>query len=119
MEHRYTQRKPIALDVVVSCARIGLVRGRTVNIGCGGMYVATDAVVMPLNAAVSVAFAPSAGARVACFQVPAMVVHQGPEGFGLMFDELDPACRRALRALLAAAPAGWEAAAVPGRAVNA
>ncbi len=100
MEHRYTERKQMAINVVVSCARFGLVRGRTVDIGCGGMFVETDCIVMPLNAPVTVSFDPSGAGGLACVQVKAMVVHQRAGGFGLMFDDLEPACRELLRGLL-------------------
>jgi hypothetical protein len=33
-------------------------------------------------------------------QAAGMVVHQNAVGFGMMFDDLDPACRRALGRLL-------------------
>lgn len=101
MEHRYFERKPLAVDVIVACPRVGIIRGRTTDVGCGGMFVATDGVEMTLNMPVTVSFAPQSSRELARFQVPAMVVHQRANGFGLMFDELAPACRTALRGLLA------------------
>lgn len=102
MEHRYAERKPVVVNVVVSCPRIGLVRGVAENVGMGGMFVATDCVVMPMHAPVSVAFQPSPDDNLVCVQARGMVVHQNPRGFGLMFDELEPVCREALHRLLAA-----------------
>jgi hypothetical protein len=100
MEHRYAERKPLVMNVVVSCPRIGLVRGVAENVGMGGMFIATDCVVMPMHAPVSVAFQPSPNDNLICVQARGMVVHQNTRGFGLMFDELEPACREALRRLL-------------------
>lgn len=100
MEHRYTERKPVTVNVLVSCPRVGLVRGTTIDVSVGGMFVATDCVAMPLNAPVTVSFQPNDDRPLVCFQAKGMVVHQKEHGFGLMFDELDPTCRRALRDLL-------------------
>jgi len=102
MEHRYTERKPLRVPVVVSCPRLGLVRGCSTDLGLGGMFVQTDCVVMPLNAPVSVSFQPQADNPLVCFEARGMVVHQHANGFGLMFDELPAACRDALRGLMEA-----------------
>jgi len=100
MEHRYTERKLLRLGVVVTCPHLGLIRGRSRDVGLGGMFVQTDCVVMPLNAPVNVSFQPDAQRPLVCFEAQGMVIHQHAGGFGLMFDELQPACRDALRALL-------------------
>ena len=100
MEHRYTARKNVKLGVVVSLPRLGLVRGYTNDISLGGMFIETDCVAMPVNALVTVNFQPEGHSPLVCFQAKAMVVHQRAGGFGLMFDELEPTCVRALRRLL-------------------
>ena len=102
MEHRYAERKPVAVNVLVSCPRVGLLRGTTIDVSAGGMFVATDCIAMPLNAPVTVSFQPNDDRPLVCFQAKGMVVHQKDHGFGLMFDELEPTCRRALRELLTA-----------------
>jgi hypothetical protein len=68
----------------------------------GGMFIALDSVVMPLNAPVTVSFQPSADDSLVCLHVPGMVVHQHADGVGLMFDELEPSCKTAIRRLLGA-----------------
>lgn len=100
MEHRYTERKPVAINVLVSCPRMGLVRGQTIDVSVGGMFIATDCVDMPLNAPVTVSFQPNEKLPLVCFQAKGMLVHHKDHGIGIMFDELEPSCKRALRELL-------------------
>ena len=100
MEHRSTERKPVRMAVMLSCPRIGLVRGHASNIGMGGMFIETPCAVMPKYAPITVSFQPSADDGLVCFQVRGMVVRQGAEGFGLMFDDLQPACRASLHKLI-------------------
>lgn len=102
MEHRYTGRESVEVSVVISCPRIGLIRGTATNVGLGGMFVALDSVVMPLNAPVTLSFQPSADDSVVCLHVPGMVVHQHAGGVGVMFGELEPSCKTAIRGLLGA-----------------
>lgn len=101
MEHRYTERKPMALDVVVSCSSVGLVRGRALNIGSGGMFVETRCVLMPIHSPVTVCFQPDPEQPMVNHQAEGMVVHQKGNGFGIMFGELKPETRSAIRFLMA------------------
>ena len=100
MEHRYTERKPLDLSVVISCPRVGLFRGQTLDLSLGGMQVRSDCVVMPLHAPVLVSFQPDPGNPRLCVQARGMVIHQHGNAFGLMFDELEPASVGAVRSLL-------------------
>ncbi|MEJ2576141.1 MAG: hypothetical protein P8106_05510, partial [Gammaproteobacteria bacterium] len=43
---------------------------------------------------------PDPAENLVCLQAGGMVVHQNAMGFGLLFDELEPACQKALRQLL-------------------
>lgn len=100
MEHRYSKRKPMDFSVMVSCPRVGMFRGRVLNLSLGGMHVQSDCVVIPMYAPVMVAFQPDPDDPQLCLQVPGMVIHQHGNAFGLMFDELDTDCTRTLRGLL-------------------
>ncbi len=115
MEHRYTERKPVTINVLVSCPRVGLVRGTTVDVSAGGMFVATECVDMPLNAPVTVSFQPDDERPLVCFQAKGMVIHRKEFGFGLMFDDLESACKRALRELLSLDADTGAATLLPGR----
>lgn len=100
MEHRYTERKPTDLSVVINCPRVGLFRGNILNLSLGGMHVESDCVVMPLHAPVVVSFQPDSEKPASAIELQGMVVHQRGNSFGLMFDELEPAIRETLRDLL-------------------
>jgi hypothetical protein len=100
MEHRHAERKPAHVAVVVGCPRIGLVRGTAVNLSAGGMFIETPCVVMPMNSPVTVSFQLGPADRGVCFQLQGMVVHEAGKGFGVMFEELAPACRLTLRRLM-------------------
>lgn len=89
MEHRCVIRKPIALDVVISYEALGLVQGRTTNIGVGGMFVETGCIELPVNALVKTSFfLEDNGLHRPC-NTNAMVMHSRDVGAGLMFNDLD------------------------------
>lgn len=102
MEHRYTNRKPLEIGVLVSCPRVGVIRGQTIDVSAGGMFVGSECVTVPRNSPVTVSFQPDQDQPLVCFRARAMVIHQDEHGFGLMFDELGAECRHALSELLAA-----------------
>ncbi len=100
MEHRYALRKPVTLDVVVTYQALGLVHGRTMNIGLGGMYIETGCVELPVNALIKTAFfLKEDGVHKPC-SADAMVVHSCARGAGLMFSDLDDELHAALQRLL-------------------
>lgn len=107
MEHRYTERKPVDFTVVVSCPRVGLFRGLARDLSLGGMCVHSECVMMPLHAPVIVYFQPDPEVPSRCVQAQGMVVHQHGTAFGLMFDDLEPACVEGLRAIIVNAPAAY------------
>lgn len=100
MEHRHTDRKPMVLEVVVVCPRLGLVRGRSVNLGNGGMFVETGNVTMPINAPVKIYFQPDRVQSAENDKISGMIIHLKGQGFGMMFDEPDAEGRRLLDRLL-------------------
>ncbi len=100
MEHRCSTRKPIAGDVIVECPRLGLVRTAMRDISLGGLFVETDAAVLPLNAPVSVVFDLPAGERGGGYCMQAMIVRHAPTGVGLMFLEPDADVIRSMRETL-------------------
>ncbi|HEC16925.1 MAG TPA: PilZ domain-containing protein [Sedimenticola sp.] len=100
MEHRCAIRKPIALDVVISYQALGLVQGRTINIGVGGMFVETGCVELPVNALVKTSFfLEDDGLQRPC-NTSAMVVHSQDSGAGLMFNDLDDELHEVLHRLV-------------------
>ena len=102
MEHRCASRKPITLDVVVTYQALGLVHGRAVNLGLGGMFIETGCVELPINALVKTSFFLNENGLQRPCSTDAMVMHSGPGGAGLMFNDLDEKLHDALQRLLIA-----------------
>lgn len=88
MEHRWSARRVVTGNVIVECPRIGLVRAALRDISLGGMFIETSAVVLPLNAPVSVVFDLPADDGNEGFCLQAMIVRHTARGAGIMF--LDP-----------------------------
>lgn len=98
MEHRCSIRKSLTLDVVIDYRGLGLVRGRTQDIGMGGVFVDTGCVQLPVNAMVNLAVMLD-GVRHP-LRIGAIVVHTQESGVGLLFEELDPECHDTLHQLV-------------------
>ena len=88
MEHRWSARRPVIGNVIVECPRIGLVRAALRDVSLGGMFIETKAVVLPLNAPVSVVFDLPADDGNEGYCLQAMIVRHASGGAGIMF--LDP-----------------------------
>ena len=76
------------MEVVLNYRSLGLVRGKTRNVGMGGMYIETGRIQLPVNAMLdlSVILDTAHGART--YQAEAIVVHSDNEGVGIMFSDL-------------------------------
>jgi hypothetical protein len=100
MEHRYALRKPVTLDVVVTYQALGLVQGRTMNIGLGGMFIETGCVELPVNALVKASFYLRENGQDKPCSIDAMVMHSAPGRAGVMFNDLDDELHADLHRLL-------------------
>lgn len=100
MEHRWSARKPVTGNVIVECPRIGLVRAALRDISLGGMLVETTAVVLPLNAPVSVVFDLPLEDRREGFCLQAMIVRHTSGGAGVMFLDPETSVMRSMRDVL-------------------
>ncbi|MGA7802230.1 MAG: PilZ domain-containing protein [Gammaproteobacteria bacterium] len=94
MEHRWSARKPIAMDVEVFYPPIGSVPGRTRDVSMEGMFVHTGGVFLPTHAKVEVSFHTAGSAGNCEHRLPAYVVHGNGDGVGLMlrhvgYDDFD------------------------------
>lgn len=56
MEQRWTERIPMAVDVMVNYPSLGLVRGKSKDISLEGMFVETGPIVLAADAPLSVTF---------------------------------------------------------------
>jgi hypothetical protein len=104
----------LELQVVLSYPKLGIVGGRTRDLGRGGMFVDTGRVTVPRDEKLRVYLhLPGPDAEHFCV-AEARVVHSRGGGVGLAFQQLDDATRNTLAELMAAPdPAGD--AALPGR----
>lgn len=100
MEHRWSVRKPQQCRVVVDTPSHGRVGARALDIGIGGMLIATDGIDLPPNTALSVAFSLLQGTDREDFRLPALVVRRAMSGVGVMFLDIDVNKLRALRRAL-------------------
>ncbi|HKK13083.1 MAG TPA: PilZ domain-containing protein [Gammaproteobacteria bacterium] len=103
IEHRWSERKPINMEVEIFYTPMGMVPGRTRDVSLEGMFVETGGVHLPRHARLEVTFR-TAGHQGPCeHRVPAYVVHGNERGVGLMLDHIEPRGFRALRYVLNAA----------------
>ena len=109
MEHRWSERKPIELDVALFYAPLGMITGKTRDVSLEGMYVQTEGVQLPLHAELEISFVTetSNGARRE-HHLPACVVHGDGVGVGLMLRHMSYGDFYALRHMLTATPASLQ-----------
>lgn len=90
MERRQFARLPIALDVLLVFNGNPVLRGSTVNIGPGGMFVSTKSLSYSCNTQVEIEFSTgfSAGSE-HTYRIPVTIAHSSTDGLGLSFVESD------------------------------
>lgn len=104
MEHRWSERKPIEIEVALFYAPVGTVTGKTRDISLEGMCVNAEGVDLPLHAELEVSFVTHNGTgSVHEHHMPAYVVHSTDKGIGLMLRHVDYSDFYALRYMLSAA----------------
>ena len=104
MEHRWSERKPIEMDVALYYAPIGTINGKTRDVSLEGMYVQTPGIDLPLHAELEVSFMTRNGNGAPQeHHLPAYVVHGNGSGVGLMLRHVDYGDFYALRYMLSAA----------------
>jgi hypothetical protein len=103
IEHRWSSRKAINLDVNLYYPPIGTINGRTRNISLEGMFVDLKGVRIPPQARLEVAFTAELHGQYTEHRLPAYVVHEGENGIGLMLQHVGYREFDALRYMLNAA----------------
>jgi hypothetical protein len=103
VEHRWSPRKPIAMEVSLFYPPLGTIEGRTRDISLEGMYVETEGVEIPRQARLEVAFRTRYGEEERVHRLPAYVVHGDGRGIGLMLQHVGYHEFDALRFMLNAA----------------
>lgn len=104
MEHRWSERKPIEMEVALYYAPVGTIVGKTRDVSLEGMFVQTSGIDLPLHAELEVSFTTRNGNGAGKeHHMPAYVVHGGKNGVGLMLRHVDYSDFYALRYMLSAA----------------
>lgn len=85
MEHRWSPRKPVKMDVFINYQPLGLVRGEAKDVSLEGMFVETGRVTLPKNEEVDITFAVKNDHEKRILHMGAFVVHSSQKGAGLMF----------------------------------
>lgn len=91
MEKRHYGRLPISLDVYLVLNQVPMARGKTLNIGPGGMFVyTTPPPAFSGHAEVEIEFTTWIGSGSECtYRIPVTIVYASPDGLGLRFLESD------------------------------
>jgi hypothetical protein len=103
VEHRWSPRKPINMEVNLFYPPLGSVTGKTRNISLEGMYVEMNGTDIPQQARLEVAFITRHGEQERVHRLPAYVVHSHEHGVGLMLQHVGYHEFDALRYMLNAA----------------
>lgn len=85
MDHRWSERSPLQISVVMDYAPLGLIAGRTRDISSEGMFVETGRILLYRNDSVAISFANPHGEDRCVMTVEACVRHVTENGVGLMF----------------------------------
>ena len=96
MEHRWSPRKMISANTVISLRNLPILAGKCLNLSRGGMFVSTGKVYLPTNCNVDVELE----YQQHHLRLPAVVVHHSRWGMGLMFENLQGSTQKLLQEFL-------------------
>lgn len=98
MEHRWSERRPIACQVWFTYPKSGRrVQGVAKNISLGGMFIETGPDSPPVDALIELSFSFDSGGDAVHSHVLGQVVHTTPQGAGIMFCDLGVQQLRSMR----------------------
>ena len=103
IEHRWSSRKNINIDVSLYYPPIGTISGKTRNISLEGMFVDLEGASIPPQARLEVRFTAQTRDSAVEHRLPAYVVHGSEQGIGLMLQHVGYREFDALRYMLNAA----------------
>jgi len=103
VEHRWSSRKDLNINVSLYYPPIGKINGDTCNISLEGMFVDLHGVKIPPKSRLEVSFNTERDGRVFEHRLPAYVVHGSDQGIGLMLQHVGYQEFDALRYMLNAA----------------
>ena len=101
MEHRWSLRTPVALEVDLIYESASELSCKTRDIGLGGVFLEGDTATMPpKNANVELNFILNSGETTTKHKIKARVVRTADDGIGLMFRDFDVGAFRSLQEVL-------------------
>lgn len=103
IEHRWSSRKNINIDVSLYYPPLGMISGKTRNISLEGMFVDLEGVNIPPQARLEICFTAETRGSASEHRLPAYVVHGSDQGIGLMLQHVGYREFDALRYMLNAA----------------
>ena len=103
VEHRWSTRKPLSIEVNLYYPPLGMINGKTRDISLEGMFVELQGVHIPPQSRLEVAFTAATNGKQTEHRLPAYVVHQRDGGIGLMLQHVGYREFDALRYMLNAA----------------
>ncbi|MEE9494807.1 MAG: PilZ domain-containing protein [Gammaproteobacteria bacterium] len=103
LEHRWSNRKNLEVDVNVYYPPLGQLCGKTRNISLEGMFIELEGVQIPPQSRLEVAFTTQNATGETEHRLPAYVVHEDDGGIGLMLQHVGYREFDALRYMLNAA----------------
>lgn len=103
IEHRWSIRKDININVSLYYPPVGVINGRTRNVSLEGMFVELSGIQIPKRARLEVLFHSCDAGHTTEHRLPACVVHEHNGGIGLMLQHVGHREIDALRYMLNAA----------------
>jgi len=103
IEHRWSSRKNINIDVDLYYPPVGIINGKTRNVSLEGMFVALEGTSIPPQARLEICFTAETHGKTTQHRLPAYVVHGSEQGVGLMLQHVGYREFDALRHMLNAA----------------
>ncbi len=101
MEHRLSERQPIAIDGMIYHRVLPATRCTIRNLGLDGMYVETGPMAFSHNNALEVEFALRCDGHLRRYRLPVLVVHRfhglSQNGIGMMFRALGEQAENGIR----------------------
>jgi len=100
LEHRWSTRKNISIDVRVDYPPVGVIAGKTHNVSLDGMFIDLDGASIPPQACLEIGFCANLDGTESEYRLPAYVVHSSHRGIGVMLQHSGYQEFEALRQIL-------------------
>lgn len=107
MEHRWSERKPLNMDVYVYHRGTPVAACKTRDVSRGGMQIRVGPLGFYKNTPLELEFEILRDGELRRYRLPGNVVHCSRNRMGVMLDESHPEVREALHRLLSAAEFSW------------